>query len=440
MNRTAMAAMASLLILATTASAWGGNPTAYRIHKTELHETLEDCVEDPATCTLPLPVTVGGSCTVTGPAGAICTYTCGGGETQRVRVDQRYGHPVYVEGRAECSSAVASCYSPGWGPCIDDSDIPAQGVGTFHGTCTVLWADSFVRCSSGGAAVAPDPPQSPSFQWTSSTGGVLSWSPPAFSGGSPVTQYAVYAGTAPVPVGVTASTSFPITGLNPDAVASYRITATNAVGEGPAVWYDVEGNTSCHVVAALCEIQCVPGAVLRVYAYDSAGQLQGNPIHGSVECGTESASCSGTNSCQSVSAPNGASVSDSGLCRALTPKTYVTCGAGNVPVMPSPPTGFTATPVYSCPQSWDPSGMCVALAWAPPAYDGGAPVDGYLVYRTNWYGTGHNGGWTGEWPYATCGPTCILDVTGCDTGDKYWAVAIQDHKQGPPSNVATVTC
>ena len=67
----------------------------------------------------------------------------------------------------------------------------------------------------------------------------LSWSAPASNGGSPVTDYVIEQstnGTTWVTVvdGVSTTTSFEVSGLTNGTAYQFRVSASNAVGDGPS--------------------------------------------------------------------------------------------------------------------------------------------------------------------------------------------------------------
>ena len=92
------------------------------------------------------------------------------------------------------------------------------------------------RRAADRRARPPPPPASPLSPATAAS--TLSWTAPAFDGGSPVTDYKVYRGTSPDPTSASSptlgtSTSFVDSGLANGTTYYYKVSAANANGEGP---------------------------------------------------------------------------------------------------------------------------------------------------------------------------------------------------------------
>ncbi len=94
--------------------------------------------------------------------------------------------------------------------------------------------------SNSASATTTGPPGAPAgLQATGGNGQVaLSWTPPISTGGSPVTGYNVYRSTAPGSRGTELTTvttpGYTATGLSNGTKYYFRVTAVNALGEGPA--------------------------------------------------------------------------------------------------------------------------------------------------------------------------------------------------------------
>ncbi|HWF52293.1 MAG TPA: DUF4082 domain-containing protein [Solirubrobacteraceae bacterium] len=117
--------------------------------------------------------------------------------------------------------------------------VYAYGSSTIFPTSTYnagnYWVD--VMFSPSNTTSAPSAPVGASAA-PATTQALVSWSPPTSSGGSLITGYTVtpYAGTTagtPVQVGASA-TSTRVTGLANGTAYTFQVTATNAVGTGPA--------------------------------------------------------------------------------------------------------------------------------------------------------------------------------------------------------------
>ncbi|MGA3218893.1 MAG: fibronectin type III domain-containing protein, partial [Acidimicrobiales bacterium] len=94
--------------------------------------------------------------------------------------------------------------------------------------------------SDQASATTTGPPGAPAGLLAAGGNGqvLLSWAPPLANGGSPVTGYNVYMSTAPGSRGTelttVTATSYTATGLSNGTKYYFRVTAVNALGEGPA--------------------------------------------------------------------------------------------------------------------------------------------------------------------------------------------------------------
>src|SRR5262249_7050540 len=117
---------------------------------------------------------------------------------------------------------------------VQDSTYSAVGYTGVGIRGTTGRVDDFgVRSLSQNAPGAPR-----ALSALAGTGSVsLSWTAPAFDGGSPVTNYKVYrstsAGTETFLANAGASTSYPDTGLTNGTTYYYKVSAENANGESP---------------------------------------------------------------------------------------------------------------------------------------------------------------------------------------------------------------
>jgi len=212
----------------------------------------------------------------------------------------------------------------------------------------------------------------------------LEWQPPATDGGSPITNYTVYRGTAPGGELFLATignvTSHLDAGLTNGVTYYYQVAAVNAVGEGPR---------AAEVSATPMPPPMPPSAPQSVQATAADARIDitwqvpasdgGSPITDyRVYRGTSSGAESWL-----VDVGPSLSYADVGVTNGVTYYYYVT--ARNA-IGEGPPSGeVAATPstVPTAPQNLQgiAGARNVTLIWQPPANDGGSTVTGYRVYR-----------------------------------------------------------
>jgi hypothetical protein len=94
--------------------------------------------------------------------------------------------------------------------------------------------------SNDASATTTGPPGAPAgmLATVGNAQAVLAWAPPTSTGGSPVTGYNVYMSTAPgsrgTDIATVTTTGYTATGLSNGTRYYFRVTAVNALGEGPA--------------------------------------------------------------------------------------------------------------------------------------------------------------------------------------------------------------
>jgi hypothetical protein len=199
----------------------------------------------------------------------------------------------------------------------------------------------------------------------------VTWTAPG-DGGSPITGYTVIASPSMVKATTTGATSVAVTGLTNGLVYTFTVTATNAVGTGPA-----SAMSGAVVPVGL------PGMPTNVSAAAGVGEASlnwlapasdgGSPIllytvtanpggQTAMSVGTSvtvTGLMAGASYTFTVSAAN---VAGSGP--SSTPTTPVT-----IPEVPGVPTGVMATV----------GNASASVSWVAPVDDGGLPVTGYIV-------------------------------------------------------------
>ncbi|OGS49976.1 MAG: hypothetical protein A3K65_07400 [Euryarchaeota archaeon RBG_16_68_12] len=209
----------------------------------------------------------------------------------------------------------------------------------------------------------------------------LSWLPPAGDGGSPVTGYRIYRGTAPggetLLVTVGNVLTHPDTGLLDGQTFYYKVAAVNGVGEGAAS-SEAFATTASRPMEPL-DLRATAGdgrVTLRwdMPVWDGGSAITGYRVHRGTAPGAEA---------PLVLLGVAYTYEDAGRTNGVTYyyKVAAVNGVGEGPL--SDEASSTPATVPSMPLSLVavPGRGEVALTWAAPSSDGGSPVTNYRVYR-----------------------------------------------------------
>ena len=209
----------------------------------------------------------------------------------------------------------------------------------------------------------------------------LAWSTPASNGGSAITGYRVYRGTASG--GETLLASLGVVTTYTDSTATggttyfYRVTAVNTIGEGPA---SNERSARPPTVASAPTLDAATAGKDSVaLAWSAPGSNGGSPITGyRIYRGTSSGSGSPLVTLGLVTSYTDASVADGRTyyfrvvaINAVGESAFSNERSAFVPVAPGAPTIDATFPANSS----------IAVHWLTPS-DGGSPITGYKVYRS----------------------------------------------------------
>ena len=282
----------------------------------------------------------------------------------------------------------------------------------------------------------------------------LSWKAPGSDGGATITGYRVYQGTSKKPVASVAGTAATVKSLSNGTTYSFKVTAVNKAGEGPA-----SGAASATPAAAVTKpgapngLTASPGngkvtlswkapgsnggagiSGYEIYRGTSPGGESGTPVNASLVAGTsytvtgvtngttyyftvaavnkaklqggksgEASATPAASASASASASGSASASASATGQASSsPSGGATATAAGTP---GAPTGLTATP----------GNGEVGLSWTAPAAAGGAAPASYHVYE------GTSPGFTLGTPVTSTSGTHAT-VTGLTNGTTYYFV------------------
>ena len=264
----------------------------------------------------------------------------------------------------------------------------------------------------------------------------LAWSPPTSNGGSPITNYLIYRGTTSD--GETLVQTLPVvlaytdSGLTNGQPYFYKVTAKNAVGQGPrsneATATPAAGQT---VPSAPRSLSAVPGDGLIGLTWLAPSSDGGSPITnynvyrgttphgetqtplatvGNVTSYTDTSATNGVTYYYVVKAVNGVGEGGASNEASATPV------AG--PSAPGAPTNLRAIP----------GNGNVSLTWSAPSSNGGSPITTYTVYR------GTN---SGNQSYSVqVGTVTSYTDTALSNGQRYYYVvtAVNALGESPPSS------
>jgi fibronectin type 3 domain-containing protein len=265
----------------------------------------------------------------------------------------------------------------------------------------------------------------------------LAWSAPSSNGGSAITNYRIYRGTASGQLSLLTTVpnvlSYSDTGLTNGVTYYYQVTALNAVGEGPpsneASATPVSGTSA---PTPPRQLSATAGDARIALAWLAPSSDGGSPItnyriYRGTASGGESllATAGNVSSYSDTTATNGVTyyyvvkavnaIGESGASNEVS----ATPVAG--PSVPDVPRNLVASP----------GNGTVTLTWTAPASDGGSPITGYTVYR------GTNSG-NRSFSQKLGAVTTYTDG-GLSNGQRYYYVVTASNAigEGPPSNEAS---
>ena len=241
----------------------------------------------------------------------------------------------------------------------------------------------------------------------------LNWSAPSSNGGTSVTSYGIYRGTAAGTESLLASVPAPsLVYTDASAVVGqnyfYQVTAVNAVGESSRS-NEVSGKLPVPAPSAPSSLTAVAGSSYIDLAWSSNGvSLTGFHLYRDTAANGET--LLQTLSSSARSARDGTAVAGTtyyyrvDAFNGLVSSPYSNEANARIPVVPGAPTALTAV-----------AGTVIHLTWTAPLDNGGSSILGYKVYR------GTSAGGEAVSAIGTPGTTAYDDLTA-SVGTRYYYV------------------
>ena len=249
----------------------------------------------------------------------------------------------------------------------------------------------------------------------------VKWSPPASTGGSPITGYTVTSSPGGFTCTTSGDLSCTVTGLTNGTKYSFTVVATNGAGDGPSGTSNQV--TPATVPTAPLTPSATSGNSQATISWTTPSSNGGSPITGytvTASPGSHICATTGALTCVITGLNNGTSYTFS-----ITATNLVGTGseATTRPVTPATKPSAVINPLAT-------AGNAQATArWAEPALTGGSPITGYTV-------TSSPGGFT-----CTTSGALSCTVTGLTNGTKYsfTVVATNGAGDGPAGTSNQVT-
>jgi subtilisin len=306
-----------------------------------------------------------------------------------------------------------------------------------------------LRAAQAVGGPPPPPPPNPTAPGApalnSATGGVdsvtVAWSAPSSDGGSPITGYEIWRGTAAgteailTTVGVQGSY---VDGTVADGVTyRYQVAAVNAVGSGPR---SNELSASTVAPASAPTLLGAPADKAAALSWTVPSDNGGSAITGYNVYRRIGAASEGL---LATTGPGTTTYVDIGLTNGTQYAYRVTAlnGAGEgassnvVTVVPTASATAPTAPLALQAAKGKGASTAIDLAWSAPASDGGSPIASYFVYRRSATETSFT--FIGSTPNGAT-RSFVDSTVARRTTYTYYVTAWNAYGPSPPSNEATI--